>query len=125
MNVIKYTIDINDAFVHYIDINKVSTKNVSASFKGVTNSGLDNIASASKQTESDLINGSDYMSLMYQEAKTKGRLIYAICFAVMVKQLIAFLVIYFKRLLTIIFLIAIFPLTASHVLPCPFIHENR
>lgn len=110
--VIKYTIDINDAFVHYIDINKVSTKNVSASFKGVTNSGLDNIASASKQTESDLINGSDYMSLMYQEAKTKGRLIYAICFAVMVKQLIAFLVIYFKRLLTIIFLIAIFPLVS-------------
>ena len=110
--VIKYTIDINDAFVHYIDINKVSTKNVSASFKSVTNSGLDNITSASKQTESDLINGSDYMSLMYQEAKEKGRLVYAICFAVMVKQLIAFLVIYFKRLLTIIFLIAIFPLVS-------------
>ena len=110
--VIKYTIDINDAFVHYIDINKVSTKNVSASFEGVINSGLDNITSASKRTERDLINGSDYMSLMYQEAKAKGRLVYAICFAVMVKQLIAFLVIYFKRLLTIIFLIAIFPLVS-------------
>lgn len=109
--VIKYTIDVNDAFVHYIDINKVSTKNVSASFSGV-NSELNNITSVSEKTENDLLNGSDYMSIMYQEAKEKGRLVYAICFAVMVKQLLAFLIIYFKRLLTIIFLIAIFPLVS-------------
>lgn len=113
---IRYTIDINNAFVSYIysNIGKpgVTIEN-GVSFEGIDNSnGLASFNEVSNSADADLRNGSDYMSEMYKKAIRYGWLVYAICFAVMVKQLIGFLIIYFKRVLTIVFLIAIFPLVS-------------
>jgi hypothetical protein len=52
----------------------------------------------------------DYMSVMYNEAMNRGWLVLAICWYVMFFQMIGFLVVYFKRVLILMFLIAIFPL---------------
>lgn len=113
--VIRYTIDVNNAFVSYIYRNKNeemalgSNYNVSISGGNEDLGGLDE---ASKAVENQLLEGQDYMSKMFQIAWSRGWLVHAICCAVMVKQLLGFIIIYFKRLLTILFLIAIFPLVS-------------
>lgn len=53
---------------------------------------------------------SDYMAEMRLSALKTGRIMYALCWLMMIKELISFLIIYIKRLLTTMFLIVIFPL---------------
>lgn len=52
----------------------------------------------------------DYMAYMYAQAVENGRVVFVVCWFVMLLQMIGFLVVYFKRVLLILFLIAIFPL---------------
>ena len=54
--------------------------------------------------------GKDYMAKMFKLGWDNGWLVYAICWYVMFIQMIGFLVVYFRRVLIIMFLIAIFPL---------------
>ena len=51
-----------------------------------------------------------YMGEMLTKLEEEWRISYAICWFVMIMQLIQFLLVYLKRLITIMFLIAIFPL---------------
>lgn len=119
--VIKYTIMANDAFIDFIYQNKTKIQAMASanandynasSPKVNENNSLVSIDSAVSETTSYLKdeNNQDYMSVMFRLAWTEGWFVYALCWAVMVKQLIGLLIIYFKRLLTTIFLIAIFPL---------------
>lgn len=119
--VIRYTIEINNAFVQYIyelkgKENQVYGGNpVYGSISSAKDKGSEGLGAASAVTsevQDSLEAGEDYMSIMYRNAMRQGWITYAICFAVMVKQLIVFLIIYFKRLLTVVFLIAVFPLVS-------------
>lgn len=114
--VIRYTIEINNAFVQYIyELKGNKTQSVYGSISSAKDKGSEGLGAASAVTsevQDSLEAGEDYMSIMYRNAMRQGWITYAICFAVMVKQLIAFLIIYFKRLLTVVFLIAVFPLVS-------------
>ena len=113
--VIKYTIAINNAFVAFIADNK---KNIGAlgamieqpGVKANGSMGMSDIESAMGSAQNSLDAGSDYMSMMFRMATKQGWLVYGICWIIMVKQLLSLLIIYFKRLLMTIFLIAVFPL---------------
>lgn len=122
--VIKYTILINNAFVEFIAENKDNIGAVTELAKpaGITSpsdgsgsmGGLTTFIDTAKQFLTD---GTDYMSVMFKKGWDEGWLVYALCFLVMVKQLITLIIIYFKRLLITIFLIAIFPLvTVSYAI---------
>mgnify|MGYP003290350694 CR=1 FL=1 len=113
--VMKYTIVINNAFVTFIDTNKTAILNVGdsmqqAGFTGDGSSTLNDVTSIFNTTHSKLMNGTDYMSLMYQLAFEKGWLVYTLCFIIMTKQLLTLIILYFKRLLMTIFLMIVFPL---------------
>lgn len=115
--VMKYTIVINNAFVSFIDENKETIANWSDSVQqeqaGFANDGeftLGDISNIFNTTHGKLMQGTDYMSLMYQLAFEKGWLVYTLCFIIMTKQLLTLIIVYFKRLLMTIFLIVIFPL---------------
>ena len=113
--VIRYTIEINNAFVQYIYELKGKENPVYGSLSEAEDKRSEGLGAASAVTsevQDSLEAGEDYMSIMYRNAMWQGWITYAICFAVMVKQLIAFLIIYFKRLLTVVFLIAVFPLVS-------------
>ena len=113
--VIRYTIEINNAFVQYIYELKGKENPVYGSISEAEDKRSEGLGAASAVTsevQDSLEAGEDYMSIMYRNAMWQGWITYAICFAVMVKQLIAFLIIYFKRLLTVVFLIAVFPLVS-------------
>lgn len=113
--VIRYTIDVNNAFVAYIYKNKNEEMALGSNYNVSISGGNENLGGleeASKAVENQLLEGQDYMSKMFQIAWSRGWLVHAICCAVMVKQLLGFIIIYFKRLLTILFLIAIFPLVS-------------
>lgn len=113
--VIRYTIELNNTFVQYICNLKGNGAPVYGSISAAedkTDEGLGAASDVTSEVQNSLEAGSDYMSTMYRKAMGQGWITYAICFAVMVKQLIAFLIIYFKRLLTVVFLIAVFPLVS-------------
>ena len=108
--IMKYTIIINNAFVEYIYNNKAiagglmqqpSTQTAAGGMSGME-SGVQGIINTLK-------GGTDYMSVMFKDGWEKGWLVYAICFSVMVMQVLMLLIIYFKRLLIIVFLIVCFP----------------
>ncbi len=52
----------------------------------------------------------DYMENLRYMASETGRALYALCWLILIFELVKFIFIYFKRLLIVIFLIAIFPL---------------
>lgn len=109
--IMKYSIQINNAFVSFLYENKsgyVSIMNAQPEAKPI-DSDLENLTSHLSEVEEQLT-GSDYMSVMYKKAKNDGWLVYAICWWVMFLQIIGFLLVYFKRVLVTMFLIAIFPL---------------
>ena len=113
--VIKYTIAINNAFVAFIADNKENIGALGAMIeqpgvKANGSMGMSDIESAMGSAQNSLDAGSDYMSMMFRMATKQGWLVYGICWIIMVKQLLSLLIIYFKRLLMTIFLIAVFPL---------------
>ena len=119
--VMKYTIMINDAFVEFIDTNKENIYSIGDSFehpgiKGDSGS-LSDVTLSFVNVHDKFMAGTDYMSEMYRQAFQKGWLVYAICFVIMVKQLVGLIFLYFKRLLVTIFLIVIFPfVTVSYAI---------
>lgn len=106
--VIRYAINLNHALVSYL---QTSSQNFLAN---------DNVATISVQggTIADSNNNTEisseksgYMYEMYQQAK-EGWLAPAICWFIMLIQIVQFLIVYYKRLITVMFLIAIFPLVS-------------
>lgn len=106
--VIRYTIKINDAVVSYIGSLRTRA-NISIEEAEIIDypGGL---AFPFAYLGADAAASQDYMSQMRTKALETGRIMYAICWFVMIKELIAFLLIYIKRLLITLFLIVIFPL---------------
>ena len=87
--IMKYTIIINNAFVEYIYNNKAiagglmqqpSTQTAAGGMSGME-SGVQGIINTLK-------GGTDYMSVMFKDGWEKGWLVYAICFSVMVMQVL-------------------------------------
>jgi hypothetical protein len=111
--VMKYSIEMNNAFVSFLGENKTvympefeeqmpqaeEESGTLADVKDLINNVIDKFDS-----------NNDYMSKMFKLGWNNGWLVYAICWYVMFIQFIGFLVVYFRRVLIIMFLIAIFPL---------------
>lgn len=111
--VMKYSIEMNNAFVSFLGENKVvymqkfeesmpkaeAEKGALADVKDLINNIIDKF-----------MGSKDYMAEMFKLGWNNGWLVYAICWYVMFIQFIGFLVVYFRRVLIIMFLIAIFPL---------------
>ena len=107
--VIRYTMLLNHAFVTYLYDkieNKSKIEGAVIQNHDVSLGEIDSIEIEGDSTSESV----DYMTQMYQTAKRSRRISDAICWVIMVVQVVQFLLVYFKRLLTIIFLIAIFPL---------------
>lgn len=103
--VIRYTILLNHGFVTYIYDNLDVTTGMEASIHS-TPGGL------TSATEPEVPTTGNYMNNMYNKAKHYSHLAYALCWFVMLIQLVQFLIVYFNRLIRVIFLIAIFPLVS-------------
>lgn len=111
--VIRYTILLNHAIVTYIDVKKDNDlfEDNSASISDDTKDLNDaHNVDISEEDVAEMIENGNYMDQMLGMAKEEGRLSYAICWFIMLIQLIQFWVIYMMRLIKVIFLIAIFPL---------------
>lgn len=106
--VIRYAINLNHALVSYLQTSSESflaSENVATiPVQGGT------IADSNNNTEISS-EKSGYMYEMYQQAK-EGWLAPAICWFIMLIQIVQFLIVYYKRLITVMFLIAIFPLVS-------------
>ncbi|MBQ9314422.1 MAG: hypothetical protein IJ220_05435 [Clostridia bacterium] len=113
--VIRYTILINHAFVTYLydkigNDSEVVEENNSSLVGAVikkNDGSLENVDTVAVDDDAVTV---DYMTQMYRTAKRSRRISDAICWVIMLVQVIQFLIVYMKRLITIIFLIAIFPL---------------
>ena len=107
--VIRYTIEFNHAFVTYI---KTSSKDV-LTVSGATIQGVDDqLDGIEKMDDIELEKTQDksYMTTMYEKAKKSQRITDAVVWVIMIIQVAQFLIVYMQRLITVIFLIAIFPL---------------
>lgn len=109
--VIKYTILLNNGIVKYIDTVKPNYNMPAIKAEGSMEEDYNYGADGNNSS------GTDYMSEMRKILDEKRWLTYAICWLVMIYQLVGFLITYFKRLLMTLFLIAIFPfVTISYAL---------
>ena len=52
----------------------------------------------------------NYMEALRYRASVEGRAVYALCWLILIFELVKFIFIYFKRLLMVLFLVAVFPL---------------
>ena len=102
---IRYAILLNHAIVTYIDANKTGA--IAESSPTIKESS--NMSLADVENEGDT-SGTDYMQTMYNDAKATGKLAPAICWFIMLVQMVQFWIVYIKRLIKVTFLIAIFPL---------------
>lgn len=103
--VMKYVIELNDAAV-------VALKNVQ-----ISNDGAPKIPYRPGGLSFPLEFGGsmrkkpqDYMEALRFRASKEGRAIYALCWLILIFELIKFIFIYFKRLLMTLFLVSVFPL---------------
>jgi hypothetical protein len=108
--IIDYTIQINNAIVKYIGDNRAGILKDPTYFTANINSKGSITDDFDYGGENALGEGKDYMTIMRDKAYEKGWIAYSICFLVMIWQVVAFIIIYYKRMLIIMFLIAIFPL---------------
>ena len=103
---IRYAILLNHAIVTYIDANKVGA--IAESSPSIKKS--DNISSVADVENVVDTSGNDYMQIMYNDAIQTYKLAPAICWFIMLIQMVQFWIVYIKRLIKVTFLIAIFPL---------------
>ncbi len=111
--VMKYSIEMNNAFVSFLGENKVvyMQKFEESMPKAEPEEGaLADVKDLINNIIDKFMGGKDYMAKMFKLGWDNGWLVYAICWYVMFIQMIGFLVVYFRRVLIIMFLIAIFPL---------------
>ena len=105
--VIKYTISINNALVSFVQTVKIQAVNIDEPEIPVYPGSMNfPIEFGGKATEAQ----TDYMGYMRKQAMDTGRAAYALCWLILIKELVGFLIIYYKRLLITAFLIIIFPL---------------
>lgn len=104
--IIRYTILLNHGFVTYIYDNTGSIFEEKSGVIQSTDGGISGASSVAVTTSSN------YMTEMYKKACQTHGLAYSMCWFIMLIQVIQFLIVYLKRLITVIFLIAIFPLVA-------------
>ena len=102
---IRYAILLNHGIVTFID-SKKNGAIFSSSPTIKSNAGVD-VSDAGGLEDST---GDNYMQTMYNDAKRTFRLSRAICWFIMLVQMVQFWVVYIKRLIKVTFLIAIFPL---------------
>lgn len=105
--VIRYTILLNHGLVTYI---AEKSKDFLTEPPAAIQSSGGTLASTSGGGDVDTSDGS-YMSEMYEQSKD-GWLAPTICWFIMLIQVVQFLIVYMKRLITVMFLIAIFPLVS-------------
>lgn len=104
--VIRYTIRINDAVVSYIGTLRKGINIEEAEIIDYPGG----LAFPFSYVGSEGVGADDYMSQMREKAIETGRIMYGICWLMMIKELVTFLIIYIKRMLTTMFLIVVFPL---------------
>jgi len=110
--IMKYTIVANNAIVKYLaDLRDDVGKTIGMEIK-MPASKATSIEAAKKLglTDSKKLQPADMMDYMRVKAWEDGRVAYFIVYAFLLKELIGFIFIYYKRLLTVLFLIFIFPL---------------
>lgn len=107
--VIRYTVLLNHAFVTYLYKNIGDDSNLQGAVINSSNLELNQI-NEFKVSSGNNSGTENYMTQMYNTATSSRRISDAICWVIMLIQVIQFLIVYMKRLLTVIFLIAIFPL---------------
>jgi len=110
--VMKYAIVTNNLIVDYIgelkqDLSTSGISNITLpTITGVSDADID----AMNLAGGDLRNNGDIMQMMRAYALSTGRIAYAMLYLFLLKELVGFIYIYYKRLLIVIFLIMIFPL---------------
>lgn len=105
--IMKYTIVLNDAIVEYIEEVKL---NLDLPIDLPTMTGVSDVQGASMDIVNSNAGNGNIMETMRASAKKTGRLAYAMLYLFLLKEMIGFIYIYFKRLISVIFLIIIFPL---------------
>lgn len=110
--VMKYVIVINDGIVSYVSsIRSMDEFPGRIPMPSLTEGVSDAMAEALGVVGSDTaVENGNLMNSMRSQAIQSGRLVYAMLYLFLIKQLVSFLYIYFKRLIVVIFLIVIFPL---------------
>lgn len=106
--VMKYIIVLNDSLVEFVEEMKQEV-NLPTNQPSMSGGVSYDVAKALKVVNSDAGNG-NIMDTMKAQAKDTGRLAYAMLYLFLVIKMIGFIYIYFKRLISVIFLIIIFPL---------------
>lgn len=119
--IMKYAIHINNSFVSFVGENRNRFIATELNGGGVSDPETEALDSTGGMKNFDALvdkvtewlvgkKDTDYMAYMYAMALEKGWVVYVVCWFVMFLQTIGFLVVYFKRVLIVMFLIAIFPL---------------
>lgn len=119
--IMKYAIHINNAFVSFVGENRNRFIVTELNGGAVSDSEMDDLSQSNgmngfeslvdKVTDGLLAKkDTDYMAYMYAMAVERGWIVYIVCWFIMFFQMVGFLVVYFKRVLVVMFLIAIFPL---------------
>ncbi|MBQ8043514.1 MAG: hypothetical protein IJ272_05120 [Clostridia bacterium] len=105
--VMKYAIVINDGIVDYLSELRLTLPGQTSlpTLSGVS----DELSSAMGLVNSNISSNGDIMETMRGYAAQTGRLAYAMIYLFLIKQLLGFVYIYFKRLISVLFLIVIFP----------------
>lgn len=114
--VIRYTILLNHAIVTYIDASRnkdlfaENSPSVSRDMNDLNGAHAVDLPDAGSDEVADNTESGNYMDKMFWKAWQNGQLSYAICWFIMLIQLVQFWVVYMMRMIKVIFLIAIFPL---------------
>lgn len=102
--VMRYAILLNHGFVTYL------YDNTSGIFEG-KNAVIESVQGGiGVASDVPISSSGNYMTDMYIQAEETQLLSYAICWFIMLIQVVQFLIVYMKRLITVMFMIAIFPL---------------
>lgn len=120
--VVKYCIDINDLFVAMIEDSKASALQLPTVNSDVvvnndmlpSSTNVDSYYAVAAEMDNNPFSSSDtsYMAVMAERAHKTGGIVEAFVYLIMVWQFIMIIILYYKRVFTIAFLMAIFPFVA-------------
>lgn len=115
--VMRIMIDVNYALVadiRNLGSSVISGNNVMPSLEKMPFANLETTIEFGGQRKAKTTN---YMDKLREDAWKTGRVMYAICWLILITEIIKFFFIYFKRMLITLFLIAVFPLvTLTYVI---------
>lgn len=120
--VIRYAIDINNTFVAMIEESKMNALNITtvknqidvSNFPNPRSNKPEDYQAIAAQMEKSPYNKNDnsYMAVMARNAEQSEHVVDAVVYLIMVWQFITIVLLYYKRVFTIAFLIVIFPFVA-------------